>query len=451
MRPTRRDLLLAVLVAVCVALWVRGAWRVPLRNYAFDFSINYTGGRLLSVRGADRPLYDRLTLAIEAQPYTAYTALYTKLFLTYIQTPITAVLTLPYSRLSFHDARVAFLITSNALLVLSTAAMVWVLRPSRLLIVSACVIFATYEAMFDSLRLGQVDGVIVASLVLSFVLLRRRYTVAGGVPLALAAILKLSPGVVIGYFVVTRRWPVVVGAAAGLGVLLLVSVVVAGWHNNVVFVRDITPRLLKGSTQYDNVAIGGAVSRAHFGRPSWYYEDEVAAWPTWLRAASLLLNGVLVVGAWAIARRDWETGFMLSIAVAILVSPVAWSFYPTWLIPSMLWLLRRWEDRRDRVRMVLFALLYPFLAIVPAHYTGGVAFDWLHPVSVIPGAEQLGQALVSVAGRIMTPEVRADAYVIPIKTITLAAYAALIAAEAWTPVKATGRSRGARVAAAGMH
>lgn len=388
-------LALLLVLVMLTAAWARSAWVMPLRNYAFDFSINYTGSRLISVFSPDRPLYDRATLAAEAAPYNIYPALYTKLFLTYIQTPITAVVTLPFSRLGWEAARLSFLAFSDALLVVSAALMVWVLRPSRLLVLAAFIIFGTYEAMFDSLRLGQVDGIIVFSLTLAFVLLRRGPRPLMGAPLALAAILKLSPAVVIGYFVWRRQWRVVAVAMASLAALMALSVLIAGWDNNVTFVREMMPRLMKGSTFYDNVSIGGAAARAYFGRGFWFHEDEVPPWPAALRLAVLALDLLIIVGAYILTRHDVEAGFMLAIPVAILVSPVAWSFYPTWLIPAMLWLVRRFQDRRAWGALVALALLYPALALVPAHYQ----------------------------------DINPDLYVWPLKTLFIAAFACLVAYE----------------------
>ncbi len=390
------SLLFALLLTALAVAWVRSAWIMPLRNFAFDFSINYTGLRLISLFGADRPLYDRLTLALESQPYNIYPALYTKLYLTYIQTPITAVVTLPFARLPFDDARFAFLAFSNALLVGSAAAMVWLLRPSRLLVLAAFVIFATYEAMFDSLRLGQVDAIIVACFVAAFWLQQQGPRAWLGAPLAGAAILKLSPAIIIGYFAWRREWRVVAVAAGTLVALALASVLIAGWDNNVTFVREMTPRLMKGSTFYDNVSIGGAASRAYFGEAYWFHEDEVPDWPAALRLGVLALDAAIVLGAYVIARRDAETGCMLCVAVAVLVSPVSWSFYPTWLIPSFLWLVRRYEDRRAWASLAVLALLYPAIAVVPAHFQ----------------------------------EVSENLYRLPLKTLVIALYACVLALEA---------------------
>lgn len=390
------NLLFALLLVGMTVAWVRSAWVMPLRNYAFDFSINYTGARLLSVTGDDGPIYDRQSLAQEAAPYQQYGALYTKLFLTYIQTPMTAVITLPVSRLPFDASRAVFLSLSNLMLVAAAALMLYELRPSRLLVGATFVIFGTYEAMFDSLRLGQVDGIIVLSLAIAFVLLRRNRHPLLGAPLALAAILKLSPVLLIGYFVWRRAWRVVGVAAASLVLLAGVSVAVAGWDNNVTFVRDTMPALMKGSTFYDNVSLSGAIARAHFGRGYWFHEDEVPAWPPALRLGVLALNAAIVLGCYVVARHDDETGFMLSIAAAILISPVAWSFYPLWLLPSFLWLIRRYEDRRAWASLCAFAVLYPLIAIVPAHYQ----------------------------------EIDVNLYAYPIKTAVLACYAALLALEA---------------------
>ncbi len=404
--------LFALALAVLALGWVRGAWQGPLDSYAFDFSINYTGGRLLSVRGADRPLYDRATLKAEAAPYTGFDRLYAALYLTYIQTPISAVVTIPFSRLDFDSARLAFLAFSNGLLVLAAAVMVWVLRPSKLLILAAFAIFATFEPMFESLRLGQVDGMIVLCLALSFWAMRRGPRPAMGAPLAAAAILKLSPIVVVGYCAWRRWWRVVGVAAAALVALMACSVLIAGWDNNVTFLRDMVPHLMRGSPWYYNVSITGAVLRARLGRPSWMYEDEPPPLPPALRLSLMLLSVALVLGAYWLTRRDADAGFMLAIAVAILIAPVAWTSYLTWLLPSLLWLVRRYEDRRAWPLLAALVALYPALAVRP---------DWFETVSV-------------------------DLYAVPIKMLALMLYIALLAWEGARslrpPVAATGTAAG---------
>ena len=341
---------------------------MPLRNFPFDFSINYTGSRLLEPFGPDRPLYDRATLAAEAATYTNWPALYGKLFLTYIQTPITAVVTLPFSRLSLDQARFSFLAFSNLMLVLAAVSMVWALRPSRLLVAATFVIFATFEPMFDSLRLGQVDALIVLALALAFALLRRGPRWAVGLPLALAAILKLSPVFTILLCAARGWWRTVTAAAIGLAVLAVVSVAVAGWQNNLTFVRDLVPKLMRGSTWYDNISLTGAIIRWQAGPQYWEWEDEAPPLDPAVRVAMTVLNGLIVVAAWWATRRDDEAAFMLSIGVAMLISPVSWSFYPTWLIPALLWLVRRYEDRRDVSRLAMLVALYPLLLVVPAHF-----------------------------------------------------------------------------------
>jgi alpha-1,2-mannosyltransferase len=274
--------------------------------------------------------------------------------------------------------------------------MILALGASRLLVLAAFVIFATFEAMFDSLRLGNVDALIVFSLALAFLALRRGRPWLIGVPLAGAAILKVSPAIVIGYFVYRREWRVLGGAVVGGAFFLALSLAVAGPENHLSFVRETLPRLSKGSTFYDNISIGGSLARAWFGPTSWYYEDEVPDWPRRLQAVSLLLTAGIVLGAYAVSRRDREAGFMLATAVAVLVAPISWSFYPTWLIPSLLFLVSRFSERRAWGRLALLAAIYPLLAIVPAHFS---AID-------------------------------EEIYRFPIKTAGLALYCALLAWEA---------------------
>ena len=413
-------LLYAALLAALALAWVRSAWLMPLRNYPFDFSINYTGARLLSLTGHDGNIYDRQLLAETAAPYTGYAALYTKLFLTYIQTPLTAVLIMPIAGLSLDDAQFALVAMSNALLVAAAAIMILALKPTRLLVLAAFIIFATYEAMFDSLRLGQVDAVIVFCLAMAFLALRRGRPWLVGAPLAGAAILKLSPAIVIGYFVWRREWRVVAGAIVCGVALLAVSIGVAGWQNHVTFVRETIPKLANGSTFYDNVSLGGALARAHFGESSWYYEDEVPDWPIGLRLGAALLSAAIMLGGYALARRDAEAGFMIATVSAVLVAPIAWSFYPTWLIPSLLFLVHRFEMRRAWSRLALLVTLYPLLAIVPAHFS---TID-----------EDIYRLLPIVPPRF--PAIDEDIYRYPIKTAALALYWCLLAWEALTPASA---------------
>jgi hypothetical protein len=414
MRRSVCTVLFAVALAVLTLGWVRGAWQGPLNAYAFDFSINYTGARLLSLRAPDRPLYDRATLKAEATPYTAFDRLYTALFLTYIQTPITAVLTLPLAHLlDFHDARLAFLIISNALLVAAIVVTVLLLRPSPLLVVAAFIILGTFEPMWESLRLGQVDGIIVCALALSFSGLRRRSAALTGLPLSLAAILKLSPVFVIGLFVWRRCWRVVSYALAGLVALMLLSVLVAGWQNNVTFVRDMVPRLMHGSPWYYNVSVPGAVLRAYLGRQYWAFEDEPPALPVAVRLALIAVSAAIVVGGYIATRRDVEAGFMLAIACGILVSPVSWTFYMSWLTLSLLWLVRRYEDRRAWGRLTFLVPLYVLMAVKP---------------------DDLAR---------ITPEIHA----VPLKAMVLLVYAGLLAWEARSPVPETGSARQGPVSA----
>ncbi len=413
MRRTVWAVLLAVALPLLTLGWVRGAWQGPLHSYAFDFSINYTGARLLSLRGPDRPLYDRATLKAEAAPYTAFERLYTGLFLTYIQTPITAVVTFPFAHLDFHDARLAFLIVSNALLVAALAITVLALRPSPLLVLAAFGILGTFEPMWESLRLGQVDGIIVCCLALSFAGLRRRSAALAGLPLSLAAILKLSPVFVIGLFAWRRCWRVVGYAVAGLVGLMLLSVLVAGWQNNVTFVRDMVPRLMHGSPWYYNVSIPGAVLRAYLGRPYWAFEDEPPALPFPVRLTLVAVSAAIVVGGYIATRRDVEAGFMLAIASGILVSPVSWTFYTTWLTLSFLWLVRRYEDRRAWGRLVLLLPLYALMAVKP---------------------DDLAR---------ITPDIHA----FPLKAGVLLAYAGLLAWEARSPAPEAGPAHLGRAAA----
>lgn len=134
---------------------------------------------------------------------------------------------------------------------------------------------------------GNVDGLVLAGVMLAWMLLERSHVVAAGLLIGLLVSLKLTPGVLLVWLVATRRWRVLGWSLLAILVLAAVAVVGVG--------PDVWPR-------YARVVLeASAVGR-------------IAAFPT--LAVGLVL--VLAIGA-----RRRAPAFALAVALMPLGSPHA--------------------------------------------------------------------------------------------------------------------------------
>jgi len=171
-----------------------------------------------------------------------------------------------------------------------------------------------------------------------------------GVALALAAAVKLVPGVLVLYFLWKRRMDVVAWAAGAGAALLVVSLAYVGPDVYESYLTRTLPSLLHGSTHYTNISLGAAFARA--GTPDVYdglpavlslSEPPVETWARALGAVTALavLAALALLTRWPRdggetdeARRFRE--YYLVLAAALAISSVTWEFYVIWLLPAFL-------------------------------------------------------------------------------------------------------------------
>jgi hypothetical protein len=211
-----------------------------------------------------------------------------------------------------------------------------------------------HRPVLESLWRGQPDFVILASLAIAFLLLRKTHGFAAGVALALATMLKLYPGLLIVYFVLQRRWRGIVGLALGCGLLLAISVATVGWETHVRYVSEIL-LIQNAAVPYpENQSYSGFVSRLVVPpeQIDWYTTVPMPLAPGLLvlalDAASLALTGwVLLRGKPTDRLPRMGLQFASLIPLMILMWPTGWIHYQTILILPLFALvcyLRR-EDR----------------------------------------------------------------------------------------------------------
>lgn len=158
----------------------------------------------------------------------------------FLYPPLAAYLFVPLARLPYLTAKSLWtllgLVCTGASLVITSRA----IRPTRLSSTGWMVVgagTALYHPLLTHLERGQIDSLTLVLLVASIALMRqhgqdsrlppRLYDVAAGLLLALATLLKLHVGLILPFLVIRRRFTVSIAYAAGLTLIIIVSMLVA--------------------------------------------------------------------------------------------------------------------------------------------------------------------------------------------------------------------------------
>ncbi|WP_443078799.1 glycosyltransferase 87 family protein [Streptomyces sp. NBC_01497] len=241
-------------------------------------------------------------------------------------------------------------------------------------------LFALLEPVNDTFSFGQVNLVLVVLVQADARLLatgRGRYA---GVATGLAAAVKLTPALFIGYLLVTgRRRQAAVAAGTAAAATLLAAAVDPGasrtFWTGALFDTGRVGRL----SYVSNQSLQGVLARLAPG------SDTHTAW---------LLCAAAVLAVWirraraAVAAGDDPAGFALTGLAACLVSPVTWVHHLVWALPALAVLLDGGLRRRARGPLALCAVLYVLLcsslvwlwhdgSTGPLAFVGSNAFVWI--------------------------------------------------------------------------
>jgi hypothetical protein len=124
----------------------------------------------------------------------------------------------------------------------------------------ALALVALFPPVFDDLLKGQVSTLLLC-LLCSATLLVRRAPLAAGSLVALAAGVKLAPGLLAAQFGLRRQYRACLGAMAAGGALGLLSLLVAGWPRHVEYVTQTLPSVGHQVGAAANISLPGLVAR----------------------------------------------------------------------------------------------------------------------------------------------------------------------------------------------
>jgi alpha-1,2-mannosyltransferase len=177
-----------------------------------------------------------------------------------------------------------------------------------------------------------------------------------GAAAGLGAAIKIQPGIVLVWALLTRRWAAVVTGAVVLAVLASLATVLAGpqaWADFLTLIGRVTDPI----TTAHNVTPGALLYQAGVPR-------NIAAVAQYASMALALV--VLVVAALRLAS---VPSYLVAVIVSQLLSPILWDHYALLLLLPVAWLVDRghwWA--------VLFVLVTPILL-------AGQGPDWIYPAA----------------------------------------------------------------------
>jgi alpha-1,2-mannosyltransferase len=265
--------------------------------------------------------------------------LFQGLFITYNNLPTTAVLFWPLAALPYDAAKWVFTLLNNALYLLGLALLLRALKARPLAVLwcaSVCLLMLFYP-LRQSFGLGQMNGLLVFLLAGALIAaMQRRDTLAGGL-IVLAAALKISPLVLVIFFIAQRRYRAVVSAiVAGLAIVA-VTLLATGSSTMLRFVTEILPVVGRGSAALPNQSVLGAIYRLSVPAVDWSAATAAADLPAarlvWMAIAAgvLIVTGMWVARARLTARPHIAVALSNLLVAGLLVSSLTWDHYLLWL------------------------------------------------------------------------------------------------------------------------
>lgn len=290
------------------------------RMWAADFSYYWTAGSQL-LHGL--PIYSAEQLSGPYVPEDQSGFLYPPAF---------AVLMIPFAALFPTDPLAAgwlWAAIGAAIVVVSVWAVVrtegldrrfaWLPRPRWVWFVAAALFLPTVVA---ELSVGNVHLEILGLLSLAWLFVRRgdaRGEWLAGAAVGAAALLKVFPGVLLLWFLATRRWRGAAGVIAGAGVLALLSLPFTGLQPWLDY-----PRVLANMGLV--LDVHDSVSPTMWLTPVLGFD--VARWLVTLAGVAVLM--------WATRARSTVVSFAIAVVVAVVIAPAVFHHYLAVLVLPLL-------------------------------------------------------------------------------------------------------------------
>lgn len=293
-----------------------------------------------------------------------------------IYPPISLVLLTPFATLPIKLAEDVWTIFSLIALLISIFLVLNISKTYtiRNFFIVASLAMLSFPVKFN-LGMGQINLILLLLTCLSFYWYRKRLPVLAGSALAVAAALKLTPLVLILFFLKKRQWKIVLSCVVGFIVLNFLGLILLGSSATLEYWQKIFPAIpTVGNAIYYNQALTGWLARVEIA-------NNVA------RAINYLIFGGMLAMSWLATRKKRqpvtvelsELGvFIISVLVG---TGLAWQHhYVALLIPFIAASLFAMNSKRTQLKYLVATGLSYFL--VAANIKNPLAIHglWQHLV-----------------------------------------------------------------------
>ncbi len=215
---------------------------------------------------------------------------------------------------------------------------------------------------------GQSQLIVLALMVGAMRAMERERDGPAGLLIALAGLLRAYPLLLVGYFVIRRKWRAVEFAMAGIAAGVFATVAILGLTQTLSFVHGaswLTDDYLV--SRVDNLALGPFVSRTFWALTGTAHGSS----SDWVRRAAIAVADTVVLGltiraTLADANRDdpdWRI-YSLWIATSLMLTPVGWHHYLVLLAIPFVQMVASAADGRSSSRAIWMAALAYILSAV---------------------------------------------------------------------------------------
>jgi len=381
MKPIRTTylsyaLVLGALISLAVFLnqSLIAPWNSPQDAWG-DFGAYYMAGHSIL---QNQPLYDHLEVCRTARSLGA-----TKGVPRFGYPPFTAVLFAPLA--AVFDAVGAYrcsLIAYQLLFWLSVGMILRLVR-ARLTLQRGCLVIIAvswFTPCWVTLQSGQINMVILFLCTLGLYAASRCKPALSGFSFAVAAMIKIFPGIVLLAFALRRRWSALLGMAAAGIVLLGLSLIAAGPGDHRHYIKVEIPRNAeKIHGGHHNIAVNSLIYRTiNFEQLT----PAIAAASDSARNATLAARLILILACtalmiWPGHRGPWRMADRLALCLttAMMINAWTWTHHLVVALPFLALAGRRMLDGTEspaRLRNIMVFVAFGLMAI-------GHELTWLVP------------------------------------------------------------------------
>lgn len=287
----------------------------------------------------------------------------------------------------------------------------------------AILAMAYFYPMRYGLRIGQTSPLVFLGITSIYYLTKARYLKTSGCILGGIISLKITPIFFLFYFLIKKKWHLVISSIITLLVIGICSVLLVGWESNVTFLKNIIRLNGLSLASWNNQSLDGFLLR-WITAASHIYDWHLLELPFKMKVLKffalsfmLVLWLIILLQPKDINEEDRDLlDFSLTLTLLVILSPISWSHYLLFLIfPYIVLLTALIKNKTMPYRKLMIGgliLSYPGVALPPSYFLVLVNFPIIDklPLPVLSSSGFFGGMLLTIIIILHTTFIRKKNY-----------------------------------------